>query len=99
VNEKQFSWMRGQNLITRFKDKTGFNSHFCSICGSPVPNALGDNGLIWIPAGLLEKIKNLEIVAHLFVGSKAHWETIGKSVTAYEEMPNLETLIKILQPG
>lgn len=97
VHEKQFTWKFGQALVTRFKDRTGFNSHFCSVCGSPVPNKLGDNELIWIPAGLLEDSENLEIVTHLYVGSKAHWEKIGNSGNQYEEMPSLKALIKELQ--
>lgn len=98
INEKQFLWKAGENLVTRFKHESGFNSHFCSICGSPVPNKLGDHSLIWIPAGLLEDCESLEIVAHLFVGSKAHWEKICNSGTQHEEMPDLEALNKALQP-
>jgi hypothetical protein len=92
VNEKQFSWKLGENLVTQFKDKTGFNSHFCSVCGSPVPNKLGESGLVWVPAGILEDSEDFEIVAHLFVGSKAHWEKISNTGIQYEEMPSLDEL-------
>jgi hypothetical protein len=97
VNKKQFSWKFGENLVTQFKDKSGFNSHFCSVCGSPVPNKLGDSELVWIPAGALEDSEDLEIVAHLFVGSKAHWEKISNTGIQYEEMPSLDELINSLQ--
>jgi len=97
VQEKQFYWNSGESLITQYKDKTGFNSNFCSVCGSPAPNKLGDNGLIWIPAGLLEDSENLEIVAHLYVGSRTSWETISNTGKQYDQMPGLEALIKVLQ--
>ena len=97
VNEKQFSWKFGENLVTQFKDKTGFNSHFCSVCGSPVPNKLGDSELVWAPAGVLEDSEDLEVVVHLYVGSKAHWEKINNTGIQYEEMPSLEELNKTLQ--
>jgi hypothetical protein len=97
VNEKQFSWKFGENLVTQFKDKTGFNSHFCSVCGSPVPNKLGDSELVWVPAGVLEDSEDLKIVVHLYVGSKAHWEKISNTGIQYEEMPSLEELNKTLQ--
>jgi hypothetical protein len=97
VNAKQFTWKFGKNLVIKFKDKTGFNSHFCSVCGSPVPNQLGEGELVWVPAGLLENSEDLEIVAHLFVSSKAHWEKISNTGVQYEEMPSLEVLNKELQ--
>jgi hypothetical protein len=97
VNKIQFSWKFGEKLITQYKDKSGFNSHFCSACGSPVPNKLVDSELVWIPAGALEDSDDLEIVAHLFVGSKAPWENISNTGIQYEEMPSLDELSKILQ--
>jgi len=97
VNGKEFRWKFGENLVTQFKDKTGFNSHFCSVCGSPVPNKLGDSDLVWVPAGVLEESEGLEIVAHLYVGSKAHWEKIFNTGRQYEEMPSIEELNKALQ--
>ena len=97
VNENQFFWRSGQHVVVKFKHKTGFNSHFCSVCGSPVPNKLGAKDLIWIPVGLLEDNESLEIVAHLHVGSKASWETISNSGTHYEEMPSIEALIQAMQ--
>ena len=97
VGANQIVWHAGQNLITKFKHVTGFNSHFCSVCGSPVPNKLRDDDLVWVPAGLLEQSENLEIVAHLFVGSKAHWEIIKNLAKQYNQMRDLDTLYKALQ--
>jgi hypothetical protein len=97
VNKIQFLWKFGEKLVTQYTDKSGCNSHFCTVCGSPVPNKLGDSELVWIPAGALEDNEDLEIVAHLFVGSKATWENISNTGIQYEEMPSLDELNKILQ--
>lgn len=97
VQEQQFSWLSGQERITQFRHPSGFNSHFCSACGSPVPNKLGDQRLFWIPAGLLDDSENLEIAAHLFVGSRARWDTPVKAGKQYREMPGLDDLIEVLQ--
>jgi len=32
----------------------GFSSHFCKICGSPVPNRLRDTHFYWIPMGSVD---------------------------------------------
>jgi len=97
IDTKNIFWKGGQNLVAKFKHRSGFNSHFCSVCGSPVPNDLGDDNFVWVPAGLLEHSENLEIVAHLYVGSKAHWEEIGNHGSQYDEMPSLGALKKALQ--
>lgn len=98
VTTKQFLWRAGENLITRFKERSGFNSHFCSLCGSPVPNQLAGGEFIWIPAGALETSKDLEVVAHLFVESKASWEQICNTGRLYDAMPSLAELQHLLQP-
>lgn len=97
VHEQQFSWTSGDNLVNQYKDRTGFNSHFCSVCGSPVPNRLGNQALIWIPAGLLNDSSDLEVTVHLYTASRAHWDNIQGSAHQYNEMPDLEALTRVLQ--
>src|SRR5262245_19556634 len=73
VEARDFRWLSGQDGISSFVKPTGFRSDFCSRCGSPVPNPLRSTPYYWVPAGLLEGSEQLEIVAHLYVGSKASW--------------------------
>lgn len=57
-----------------------------------------DNGRqYWVPIGLLDDAKDSQVIAHLFVRSKASWDTICGRGTQYEEMPEIETLNKALQ--
>jgi hypothetical protein len=61
-----------------------------------VPNPLGNNKWMWIPAGLLEGSENLEIAVHIYVNSKAQWETISNSGIQYEEGIDIELLYKLI---
>jgi len=99
VDESKFAWKSGLDKVSYFKKDTGFNSNFCSICGSPVPNQLSDTDKYWIPAGLLEDEDEdgLKIVAHIYTQSKASWEEITASGKHFDEMPDIESLNKVLQ--
>lgn len=97
VHETNFVWLAGVENINSFVKDTGYRSAFCSICGSPLPNVLRGADKYWVPAGLLEDFDGYEVVAHLHTNSKAAWEQICGSGVQYEEMLDLETLIKALQ--
>jgi hypothetical protein len=51
-----------------------------------------------VPVGLLDGNIQREVVAHLFVGSKAWWDTIPPKGAHYETMPELEDLRALLSP-
>lgn len=97
VPSENLQWVSGQDFITSFIKDTGYRSDFCSKCGSPLPNPLRDETEFWIPVGLLEGNANLQIAAHLHVGSKASWDVIGSNGVQYQEAPDLESLLKLLQ--
>lgn len=96
VPSENFQWVGGQDRITSYVKNTGYRSDFCSKCGSPLPNPLGSKAEYWIPAGLLEDNANLEIAAHLHVGSKASWDAVASSGVQYQEAPDLVSLLKVL---
>lgn len=95
VTADQFRWLTGQEHISSWTKDTGFRSDFCSRCGSPVPNPVSGSPYYWIPAGLLED-GPFEIVAHLFVDSKAAWDMMGAYGRRYETMPALDELMALL---
>jgi hypothetical protein len=96
VGPAGFTWIKGQNSISKYALSSGFSSHFCRICGSPVPNPLRDSPYIWVPAGLLGSKQVLTVVAHIYVGSKASWDVIPSNVKQYKTMPKLAEFVKIL---
>ncbi|MBT9538501.1 GFA family protein [Thiobacillus sp.] len=92
-----FQWVCGQEHIASYVGNNGYRSDFCSKCGSPLPNPLKGRAEYWIPAGLLEDNANLQIAAHLHVGSKASWDVIASSGVQYREAPDLDSLLKVLR--
>jgi hypothetical protein len=96
VAADKFRWLTGEPLITTWARTTGFRSHFCSRCGSPVPNPLRDTGFIWVPSGLLEGDGPLEIGAQLYLGSTASWDEAPGRGRQFETAPELVELIAFL---
>ncbi len=96
VPKDQFNWLSGQNEVRKFISETGFKSHFCCHCGSPLPNLTRNDQAWWVPVGLLEDHIKLELGAHLFIDSKASWETIAKAGEHFDQMPNSLSLDRIL---
>lgn len=84
VPKEEFRWLAGEALIGTWMKDTGFRSHFCTRCGSTVPNPLRDTPYFWVPAGLLEDTGPLEIVTHIYVGSRAPWDTAPLSGTLHD---------------
>jgi hypothetical protein len=97
LNKEQFAWVQGELNIKSFMTKTGYRADFCSECGSTVPHLMSNGEQYWIPAGLLQGDTDSAIVAHLFVDSKASWDSVSNSGTHYEEMPDMESLNETLQ--
>ena len=96
VEATSFNWISGQENILSFVKPTGFRSDFCSRCGSPVPNPLRATAYYWVPVGLLDGKVNLEVGAHLFVASKASWDTIPAGARQYETVPEFSEFIRFL---
>ena len=96
VHKSNFSWLSGEEKVSKYKMEDGFTSHFCSICGSPVPNRLRETDKIWIPAGLLTGELDSQIVVHIYTKSKASWEKVLNMGKQYDEMPDFETLYRLL---
>jgi len=97
VAVSQLAWSRGENLVRKYESESGFKSHFCSHCGSPLPNLTANDSAWWVPVGLLESDAELELGAHLFVGSRASWDVIADVGKHFDEMPDAEVLGSLLQ--
>jgi len=97
IGANQFHWTRGEQQISEYVTDTGFKSHFCGVCGSPLPNLTRDDSAYWVPVGLLEDSAEIELVAHLFVGSRAAWDIVADGVRQFDEMPDSASLDRLLQ--
>jgi hypothetical protein len=96
VETDSIAWERGQELIGHYQRPTGFRSHFCTVCGSPVPNPIGDGSLSWLPLGLLDDPAAIELLAHLHVGSKANWEPVPTTGAVHDDMPGIKEFLESL---
>ena len=97
IGRVQLSWNSGEDLIKEFQSETGFKSHFCSSCGSPLPNLTAQDSAWWVPVGLLEGDQELQVGAHVFVGSRAGWDVVADSGQQFDEMPDAEALSALLR--
>jgi hypothetical protein len=96
VRAEDFRWLAGRERISTWQKDTGFRSHFCQTCGSPVPNPLGRSTYVWVPTGLLSGTEPMRIVVHIYLDSKAGWDIVPDSGEHFEQMPPLAELIALL---
>jgi len=96
LNKSQFAWVKGESNIRSYQMASGYRSDFCSTCGSTVPHLMENGAQYWIPAGLLDDTDDSQVVAHLYVESKASWDAIGDGGTQYQEMPDITELNRTL---
>ncbi len=86
VEPGTFHWLSGQDLLTSYEGNHGFGLQFCSRCGSTLCGTYrGD--VHGITLGCVNGDPGVDIGMHIFVGSKATWETIPDGVTQFEEGP------------
>jgi hypothetical protein len=96
VATDKFRWIAGEPLITKWARATGFRSHFCSHCGSPVPNPLRDTGYVWVPSGLLDGDGPLEVGFQLYVDSRASWDKAPGDGRPFATAPGMAAVIAML---
>lgn len=74
----QFRWLEGEEHIATWKKpNSNWQTWFCDICGSPVPGT-NDATRVFAPAGSITRGGDaLEVIHHIWVGSKAPWDEIG----------------------
>lgn len=110
ISRHKFEWIE-RGKVGSYKKDTGFTSEFCMHCGCPVPNQLRNTDYVWVPAGALDfndinnhssnnfhasEYERPKIVAHIYMDSKAPWDSHHYQGEKYSEMPSLERLVTIL---
>jgi len=84
VEANEFKWLSGENLLTSYISKQGFGLQFCSQCGSTLCGVF--NGSVHgVTLGCINGDPKIELGRHIYVGSKATWETIADGVPQYQE--------------
>ncbi|MCA9233603.1 MAG: GFA family protein [Planctomycetales bacterium] len=87
VRSENFQWTSGEKLLSSYESSPGEFKLFCSVCGSSLltrfeqyPRYLG------FPLGTLDVDPGVKPEKHLFVGSKAPWDTISDQLPQFEEL-------------
>ena len=99
IEAEHFTWTSGEDQVGSFVTATGFRSDFCRRCGCPVPNVTANGLSFWIPAGLLEEPIDSQVGAHVYVTSRASWDTAfsNDSVRKFSAMPSREEWSSLCQ--
>lgn len=84
VNPSEFSWVQGKKYLTKYASQHGFGLQFCKLCGSTLCGIYEDE-IHGVTLDCLNEDPEIEIGRHIFVGSKASWETIPEGVLQYQE--------------
>ena len=84
VDPDEFSWVSGKNLLTSYESKKGEGLQFCSVCGSTLCGTYKGR-VTGVTLGCVDGDPEILLGMHIFVGSKASWETIPKDVPQYEK--------------
>jgi len=87
VNPEEFSWTSGKEMLTSYDSEIGAGLQFCRKCGSTLSGTY--NGKIHgVSLGCIDGNPDITLAMHLFVDSKAAWETLPSDDTPqYKEWP------------
>ena len=87
VDSEEFAWITGEELLSTYIGKHGYGLQFCKLCGSTLCGVFNDQ-VHGVTLGCLNGDPEVELRMHIYVGSKAKWETIPEGVTQYCEGPD-----------
>ena len=86
IDPTEFEWMSGESLLTSYLSQKGFGLQFCKICGSTI-SGIYNGEIHGITLGCVNGDPEVELGMHIYVGSKAKWETIPEGVPQFQEGP------------
>ncbi|MEH6711058.1 MAG: GFA family protein [Paraglaciecola polaris] len=84
VDANTFRWLSSEHLLTSYLNADGYGVQFCSQCGSTLCGVF-EKTVHGVTLGCVDGDPKVELARHIFVGSKASWETIAQGTPQYEE--------------
>lgn len=89
VNPNEFEWLAGESRLTSYVGKHGAGKVFCSQCGSTLCGIV-QGKIHGVTLGCVNDDPGIKLEMHIFVDSKAPWETLpDDGVPHYETWPRL----------
>ena len=87
IEPAEFSWQSGEHQISNYDAGNNFGIVFCSKCGSTLGGTFNGK-MSWVTLGCIEGDPPIRLGKHIFVGSKASWETLpDDGVPRFAEWP------------
>ena len=86
IERNKLAVTSGQASLLRFGDGSNHDIR-CGKCGSFLYSVVRDGEYIHVALGSLVDSPTIRPSAHIFVGSKAQWETITDNLPQHHELP------------
>ncbi len=82
------NWIIGKDMARTFRlPGTRHQKSFCAECGSALPSADADSGLLVVPAGSLDDPATIRPNAHICGDARAEWDHDLESVPVLPGLP------------
>lgn len=88
IRKADFHIVQGEHLLKKFQSSETTQRCFCSDCGSPIISIKTDTpDLYRLRIGTLDTLLQQKPTQHIFVASKAEWDSICDDLPQYNERP------------
>lgn len=85
VDAEKFVFVSGEDEMTGYQSSPEQTKYFCKHCGSPIiSRSLSSPDKVRVRLGVIESNIAERPAAHIFVTSKANWDTICDDLPQYE---------------
>lgn len=85
VTIEDFHFVVGENQLSAYESTPGQIKYFCKTCGSPIlSKKISKPAEVRIRLGTIESDIIEKPIAHIFVTSKANWESIDDDLPKYD---------------
>lgn len=86
IASSQLFVVRGDDHVMRYGDKSGHDAH-CERCGSLLYSLVRDGAYVHVTLGTLIDSPSIRPSAHIFVASRAPWDTICDGLPQFDRFP------------
>ncbi|WP_163714110.1 GFA family protein [Mangrovibacterium lignilyticum] len=81
-------WLSGEDKVKTYRlPESRHAKAFCTECGSALPKTQGGSKLLVVPAGCLNSDVPIKPLAHIFLDSKANWDSELEKVPTFDQLP------------
>jgi hypothetical protein len=99
IRRQQFSWLTGEDCLSRYASSDNVTKYFCRVCGSPLISEYKDRpDVLGVPLGGLEGELAVGAQAHIFVDHKASWFAIADDFPQFGAWPESEAAVRTTAP-